>query len=163
MHKNSFKDPGYHSFIMDYLRIATPYIKPGGAILDFGSGPQPVPAALLSGLGFEVTIYDPFFAPETRWNTRLWDAIMVHEVAEHVQEPGTIFSSLAKMLVPGGVLCVRTRFLPEKREAFQNWHYRTDPTHVGFFSARSITALANRLGLGILRLEEPDRIILAKR
>jgi len=87
----------------------------------------------------------------------------VHEVAEHVQEPGTIFSSLAKMLVPGGVLCVRTRFLPEKREAFQNWHYRTDPTHVGFFSARSITALANRLGLGILRLEEPDRIILAKR
>jgi hypothetical protein len=162
LHDNTFEDPGYRGFIMEFLRVATPYIKPGGEVLDFGSGPLPVPAALLSAQGFEVTVYDPLFAPARGWDARSWDAIVVHEVAEHLAQPGMEFARLAERLVPGGVLCVRTRFLPEQREKFASWHYRADMTHVGFFSARSATALACRLGLAIALVEDPDRIILSK-
>ncbi len=147
---------------MEFLDIATPYIKPGGAVLDFGSGPLPVPSRLLSELGFAVTVYDPLFAPEQGWKTLSWDAIIVHEVAEHIAQPGVEFARLAGRLVPGGVLCVRTRFLPEERGRFAAWHYRTDETHIGFFSARSASALATRLGLVPLLIEGPDRILLKK-
>jgi hypothetical protein len=147
---------------MDFLDVAAPYIKPGGTVLDFGSGPQPVPAGLLASRGFTVTLYDPLFAPDEGWREATWDAIMVHEVAEHLAHPGEIYDTLAASLAPDGVLCIRTRFLPQDPSQFSSWHYRTDPTHVGFFNARSASVLACRLGLSPLLIEEPDRIIVKR-
>jgi len=162
LHRNSPEDSGYIQFIMEFMHVATPYLKPGSEVLDFGSGPEPVPAQLLSRMGFPVTLYDPMFAPDENWRRRTWDAILVHEVAEHLVHPGVVFEELAASLAPGGVLCIRTRFLPDDHAMFITWHYRTDPTHVGFFCARSISELASRLGLSPLLIEGPDRAILAK-
>jgi len=159
LHHNSADDEGYRRFIMDFLNVAAPCIKPGGTVLDFGSGPQPIPAGLLSALGFAVTIYDPIFAPDEGWKLHDWDGVMVHEVAEHLAQPGVIFDSIAASLRPGGVLCIRTRFLPDDPAQFSTWHYKTDPTHVGFFSARSASVLAHRLGLAAVLIEKPDRLI----
>ena len=162
LHQNSSGDQGYRKFIKEFLHVAAPYIKPGGMVLDFGSGPQPVPAGMLSDMGFTVTAYDPLFAPVEDWRMRTWDAIVLHEVAEHLAQPWQVFAGLAGLLVPGGVLCIRTRFLPVRRESFATWHYRSDETHVGFFSARSARSMAVRLGLSPLLIEDPDRIILAR-
>ncbi len=41
----------------------TPQVPQNPRVLDFGSGPIPVFAQLLQGWGYDVTIYDPYFAP----------------------------------------------------------------------------------------------------
>ncbi len=41
----------------------SPQVPQNPRVLDFGSGPTPVFAQLLQGWGYDVTIYDPYFAP----------------------------------------------------------------------------------------------------
>jgi len=76
--------------------------------------------------------------------------------------PGQTLGMLSRLLVTGGALCIRTRFVPRARADFPAWSYRTDPTHIGFFSVQSALTLANRCGLLPVRIEQPDRIVLLK-
>ena len=147
---------------MDYLDAVSGFLPPGARILDFGSGPEPVPARLLEERGCGVTIYDPFFAPGDAWKSLKWDAILVHEVAEHLSAPLDVFSELSGLLKPGGALCVRTRFPPADRSLFDRWRYRMDETHIGFFSERSVRWLAGSLGLRAALVQPPDRVVLVK-
>ncbi|PKL24661.1 MAG: 2-polyprenyl-3-methyl-5-hydroxy-6-metoxy-1,4-benzoquinol methylase [Spirochaetae bacterium HGW-Spirochaetae-3] len=163
LHRNSYEDERYTSWIAEYLDAVAEYLPPGATVLDFGSGPQPVPAMLLRERGCAVSVYDPYFAPGDAWRNARWDAILVHEVAEHLADPRAVFTELAALLSPGGALCVRTRFPPEGREAFSRWRYRMDETHVGFFAARSLERLGSRLGLRTALLEDPDRAVLVRR
>ncbi len=163
LHRNSYGDGRYKAWIADYLDAVADYLPPGASVLDFGSGPEPVPAMMLRDRGCAVSAYDPFFAPGDAWRKASWDAILVHEVAEHLCEPGAALTELAALLAPGGAMCIRTRFPPENREDFGRWHYRMDETHVGFFAARSMEWLAERLGLELALLESPDRAVLVRR
>jgi len=142
--------------------VAVPYMRPHCHVLDFGSGPVPVPSRMLEDRGFGVTTYDPFFAPDESWRKVRWETILVHEVAEHLVAPGTTLALLAGILRPGGLLCVRTRFLAMHLTGFADWAYRLDASHTGFFSARSALVMAGKLMLLPVRIEEPDRIILRK-
>lgn len=168
LHQNSYDDKGYRHWIAEFLDATAPYLKAGAHVLDFGSGPEPVPARLLAERGCTVTIYDPFFAPGDAWRKEHWDAILVHEVAEHLFEPAATFKELAALLAPGGSLCVRTRFPPARldgrldRAGFSCWSYRTDPTHVGFFPERSFRRLSGALGLAMTLIEPPDRVVMTR-
>lgn len=170
LHKNSYDDERYRVWITEFLDAAVAFLPAGARVLDFGSGPEPVPARLLAERGCSVTIYDPYFAPGSDWRQGTWDAILVHEVAEHLSDPLPVFSELAGLLVPGGALCVRTRFPPVGRNAgttvdrteFARWRYRMDETHVGFFNERSMEWLASKLGLGVAILEKPDRTVFTR-
>lgn len=167
LHQNSYADERYRIWIADFLDAAAVFMPAEARVLDFGSGPEPVPARLLTERGCAVSIYDPFFAPGDTWRHETWDAILVHEVAEHLANPLPVFIELASLLVPGGALCVRTRFPPGlgetiDRAGFTRWHYRMDETHVGFFSERSMEWLAVRLGLTLALLEKPDRTVFTR-
>ena len=118
LHQNSYEDIRYRAWILDYLDAVAGFLPPGARVLDFGSGPEPVPARLLGERGCDVTVYDPFFAPGDAWKARCWDAILIHEVAEHLSTPLAVFSELSGLLEPGGALCVRTRFPPADRSFF---------------------------------------------
>jgi SAM-dependent methyltransferase len=179
LHRNSYDDERYRFWIAEFLDATAAFLPAGARVLDFGSGPEPVPARLLAERGCSVTIYDPFFAPGDAWRQDHWDAILVHEVAEHLAHPLPVFAELAGLLVPGGALCVRTRFPPVHHDAgatanssvrcgchttvdrteFARWRYRMDETHVGFFGERSMQWLASRLGLDLVLLEKPDRTV----
>jgi SAM-dependent methyltransferase len=163
LHRNSYDDERYKAWIGEFLEAVERFLGPGARILDFGSGPEPVPARLLADRGFRVAVYDPFFAPGDAWKKESWDAILLHEVAEHLYAPGPTLSELAGLLVPGGALCVRTRFAPLDMAEFPLWRYRMDETHVGFFTERSFEVLASRLGLGVALLARPDRAVLVRR
>lgn len=174
LHRNSYADERYRVWIAEFLDAAAAFLPAGSRVLDFGSGPEPVPARLLAERGCAVTVYDPYFAPGTGWREGAWDAILVHEVAEHLADPLPVFIELAGLLVPGGALCVRTRFPPGtgtldadeaagvERPEFSRWRYRMDETHVGFFSERSMEWLASRLGLRLELLEKPDRTVFTR-
>jgi SAM-dependent methyltransferase len=162
LHRNSYDDVGYTAWIASYLEKIVPFIPAGGTILDFGSGPEPVPGRLLSERGYRVCIYDPFFAPGASWRSGSWNAILMHEVAEHLADPYAILSELHPLLAPGGALCIRTRFAPRARKDFDRWWYRMDSTHVGFFREATMQWIAERWRLEPLLMEAPDSVVMRR-
>ncbi len=162
LHNNSYDDSRYRDWIALFLDEVASFMPPGTRVLDFGSGPEPVPGRMLSERGCLVTSYDPYFAPDADWRRPGWDAILVHEVAEHLSAPKAVFTELVDLLSPGGALCIRTRFPPADRKAFELWRYRMDETHVGFLGEGSFRWIASKFGLELAMLTPPDRAVLVK-
>lgn len=161
LHRNDLGDPGYRRFLEGFIEAAVlPFATPGCAVLDFGSGPAPALASLLAERGFEVTCHDPFFAPGEDWRGRRWDLVILHEVAEHLHEPGEAFRLLVSLLAPGGRIAVRSRFVPADEEGFRRWWYREDPTHVAFYRPETFSWLARTHGLETLLAREPDLAVI---
>ena len=163
LHDNDPDDEGYRNFMGGFVSDAIlPYIAPGARVLDFGSGPRPALAALLASLGHPGDLYDPHFAKTRAWRRRLYEAIALHEVAEHLAAPGATLGILAARVAPGGVIAIRTRFLPERSQDFAEWWYRMDPTHVSFYEPRSLERFFGGRGFSLARLDNPDTIVFRK-
>ncbi|MDX1588437.1 MAG: class I SAM-dependent methyltransferase [Oleiphilaceae bacterium] len=144
-HDNQPDDPGYRRFL---ARLATPLLErlPAGARgLDFGAGPGPALAAMLTEADHPTNVYDPFYAPDPAPLSQRWDFITCTEVVEHLHEPAVVFRQLQGMLAPGGWLGVMTCFQTED-ERFAQWHYRRDPTHVVFYREATMGWLAAHHG-----------------
>ncbi len=164
LHRNDPDDPGYRAYLEAFIREAVqPFVGPGGRILDFGSGPEPALAYRLADRGYRVSVYDPFFAPDRNARKGPFDLVAVHEVAEHLVRPYFELARLARILAPGGRISLRTRFSPEDPRKFEEWWYREDPTHVGFFGSRTFAALAERLGMAVERDDGVEIVVLRGR
>jgi hypothetical protein len=88
---------------------------------------------MLREAGYEVALYDTFFAQEEDALNARYDFICATEVVEHLHRPGQELERLWSLLQPGGWLGVMTK-LARNRASFEKWHYKNDPTHVCFFS-----------------------------
>ncbi len=168
-HNNSSEDEGYVAYLRGFADEALlPYVGPRGPgqsgsparVLDFGSGPNPVFAGVLKGMGFQVDTYDPLFAPGLEWRGRRYDAVTAVEVAEHLFQPFVEFQRLRSILRPGGYLALRTLLHYSDRQRFAGWWYRQDPTHVCFYSARSFEVLAGRLDMRLVDIKAGRSIVL---
>lgn len=147
-HENDPESPGYRAFLG---RLAGPLMQrlaPGARGLDFGCGPGPALAAMLTEAGFEVATYDPFFRPDASALDSQYDFITATEVVEHLCRPGRVLQSLWSMLTPGGWLGVMTKLVLD-RSAFMGWHYKNDPTHVVFFSCETWRWWASQQGAAL--------------
>ena len=147
-HDNRRDDPRYVDFLR---RLADPLrakLTPGARGLDFGAGPTPVLAELLSGWGYPTASYDPFFAPDDGLLEQRYDFIACSEVAEHLHDPRGVFEGFGRMLRPGGTLGVMTRFHGIEAP-FETWWYTRDPTHVCFYAADTMRWIAERHGWAI--------------
>ena len=145
-HQNDPTDPRYRRFLS---RLADPLLavlKPGSQVLDFGCGPGPALAAMLTEAGHQVALYDPVFAPDRAVLASSYDAVTCTETAEHFRDPAAEFDRLAGLLRPGGWLAVMTCFQTDDAR-FARWHYRLDPTHVVFYREATLATLAANLGL----------------
>jgi SAM-dependent methyltransferase len=162
LHENDPEDAGYRHFLS---RLADPLLRrlpPRQSGLDYGCGPGPALAQMLREAGHEVAVFDPFFAPEVAALERTYDFVTCTEVAEHFHQPAQEFAKLARLLRPGGWLAVMTSFQTDD-DAFAEWHYRRDPTHVVFYRAHTFARIAARNGLtceipadGIVLLRRPE-------
>ena len=142
-HQNRPDDPAYRRFLS---RLATPLLArlaPGSRGLDFGSGPGPTLAPMLTEAGHRVTLYDPFYACNPAVLEDRYDFITASEVVEHLRHPGRDLDRLYRRLKPGGLLGIMTKRVID-RERFARWHYIHDPTHVCFFSRATFHWLAAR-------------------
>lgn len=143
LHENNGADPDYIGFLR---RLADPMIErlhPGARGLDFGCGPAPVLSELLTSAGFPCAAYDPFFAPDQALLENTYDFVACSEVVEHSYDPAHTFATLHALLEPGGLLGVMTRFHPGA-DAFADWWYRRDPTHVCFYGEATMRWIAGR-------------------
>lgn len=164
LHDNDPGEPRYRAYLERFVETAiAPFLSPGERILDFGSGPVPALGTILRGYGYSVRCWDPFFAPEPGWEDELWDAIVLHEVAEHLHSPAATFRTIAGRVREGGFIAARTRFRPEDPTSLESWWYLGDSTHVGFFAPRSFAALAEALDFSLSLCLRPDIVVLKAR
>ncbi len=111
--------------------------------MDFGCGPGPLLANMLREHGYQVRLYDPFYANDVDCLMQRYDFITCTEVVEHLRQPKQEFERLFALLQPYGILAVMTKLVIDA-EAFAKWHYKNDPTHICFYSRESLQWLAYR-------------------
>ncbi len=161
LHQNDCQDEGYRNFLN---RLFMPLMEKLGSTscqgLEFGCGPGPLLAKMLGKAGHSVDLYDIFYQPNDVVFSRQYDFITATEVFEHLQCPGNEIERLWSLLKPGGVLAVMTKLALDS-DAFSNWHYKNDPTHIVFFSKASFTWLAEKLNAR-LEFADADVIFLSK-
>ncbi len=143
LHENDPQDQGYRQFLS---RLSTPLMERLAARqkgLDFGCGPGPTLSALLEAHGHEVDLYDPNYCNDPSVFHNTYDFICATEVVEHLREPKLEFAALFKVLKPGGWLGIMTKLVTDK-QAFRQWHYIRDLTHICFYSIGTFEYLAQR-------------------
>jgi len=132
-HENDPDDPRYRRFLTRLFAPVCERLAPPAKGLDFGSGPGPTLSLMFTETGYEMVIYDPFYAQDTQALNTTYDFITASEVAEHLYAPGEVLTRLLRLLKPGGWLGLMTKLVKDQH-AFSRWHYKLDPTHVCFFS-----------------------------
>lgn len=160
LHKNVATDLGYRKFLS---RLSDPLLKkllPKSSGLDFGCGPGPTLSAMLQEAGHRVELYDYFYYNDPELLTRRYDFISATEVVEHLNTPEREFEKLFTMLRRGGWLAIMTK-LVKNLDAFSQWHYIRDMTHVCFYDQRTFEYIAHRFEAELC-LVEKDVIFLKK-
>lgn len=140
-HENDPEDERYRAFLGRLLKPMNEAIPPGSSGLDFGSGPGPTLHLMFEEQGHKMEIYDPFYADDPSVLEGTYDFITASEVVEHFHRPGEEFDRLWKCLRPGGYLGIMTKMAGD-RDAFADWHYRLDDTHVAFYCRETFLWLA---------------------
>lgn len=143
-HNNAPSDKRYRAFLN---RLAEPLVHrlPAGAQgLDYGSGPGPTLSVMLEERGYNVEMFDPFFAPETDVLERTYDFITCTETVEHFHWPRREFECFQRMLRPAGLLAVMTTWADGKN--FEDWSYARDVTHVCFYRKKTMHWIADHFG-----------------
>ena len=141
LHDNRRDDRRYVAFLDRLAEPLRARLEPGARGLDFGCGPTPVLAEMLSAAGHPTVSYDPFFAPEASLLETTYDFIACSEVAEHLHDPRAVFEGFARMLRSGGMLGIMTRFHGVEAP-FETWWYTRDPTHVCFYAEETMRWIA---------------------
>ncbi len=160
LHRNDPGDSGYRKFLTRLFEPLCDRLTSGAKGLDFGSGPGPTLAPMFADAGFDMSIYDPFYAPERSVLQDRYDFISCSEVVEHLHFPGRELQFLWQLLAVEGWLGIMTKLVID-RQAFAHWHYKNDPTHVAFFSRETFVYLARKLNAH-LEFAAPDVILLQK-
>lgn len=151
LHQNNVEDPGYRNFLSRLTVPLVDRLRPQASGLDFGCGPGPALATMLEEQGFQMSVYDVFYQPDSAVLARSYDFICATEVVEHLHTPGQVLAQLWQLLRRGGYLGIMTKLVRD-RTAFAGWHYKNDPTHVCFFSDQTWEWWAQENGASLERL-----------
>lgn len=89
---------------------------------------------------------------ESEPDTKTYDAVVMHDVIEHVKNPITTLAASARLLKPGGLLVITT---PDAgslwaRVMGKRWHAFVPPQHLFYFRAAHLTKLAEEQGLEVI-------------
>ena len=119
-------------------------------ILDFGSGSGEMTNEFLKR-GYDVTPLEPMthgYLKDQNYSAK-FDVVIAVEVIEHLPKPWEELHEIENVLAPGGIVIfsslLTNSFIdrPDKREQFENWWYKDDPTHVSFFCNRVLQKMAD--------------------
>lgn len=148
LHNNDVHDPGYQKFAAPAIEYILQHCRPDQKGLDYGCGPDSVIAWTLSNHHFQVSLYDPFFAPDREVLKDTYAYVICTEVAEHFHNPSSEFANLHHLLDPGGFLLLMT-LLYDDHIDFANWHYKRDPAHVFFYTLKTIEYICQQFGFDL--------------
>ncbi len=141
-HNNSLEDHGYRQFQLRLIERMLPMLDVGARGLDYGCGPVPIAAKIFAERNHPTQYYDPIYFPEHVLLKQQYEFVSAIEVAEHFHQPADMFARLDGLLLPGGHLGIMT-YLMDDDEAFANWWYRRDSTHVCFYKRETLEWIAH--------------------
>ena len=159
-HNNDVNDPDYQKFVQPIVDQVLVNHDSDSTGLDYGCGTGPVITSELSKKGISLQLYDLYFRPDEAVFYQTYDFIVCCEVMEHFQQPFEEFKRLHSLLNPGGKLYCKTSLYRTNID-FEDWYYKDDPTHVTFYTTKSLDYLKERLGFSGLRIL-PEVIILTR-
>lgn len=144
-HQNDPLDLGYRGFLNRLAEPLLERLEPQSQGLDFGCGPGPCLSLMLEEQGHSVALYDLYYANKPHLLASEYDFVTATEVVEHLANPLFELDRLWGILRSGGQLAIMTK-LVSSPEKFANWHYKSDPTHISFFSVATFEYLGQRWG-----------------
>ncbi len=160
-HNNNFQSNGYVKMFEDFLDYFWMNLsKDCVNALEFGSGPGPVLAKILTDKGLSVDCYDKFYQSEKVYVSKKYDIITSTEVFEHLHNPIETLKLFKNHLKKDGIIAIMTLFHNNNTDEFLKWWYRRDPTHITFYTPYSFEVLANMCGLRILKHDNKRIIVL---
>ena len=162
-HQNSLENQGYVQMFEDFLDYFWNDLTCKDKSLDFGSGPTPVLSQLLHKRNVQVDCYDKFYQPIKCFENQTYDFITSTEVFEHLNNPLETLRLLTKHLRPKGILAIMTLFHQNDQAHFLTWWYRRDPTHITFYTPKTLEILAHKCGLDVVKTDEKRIAVLQKR
>ncbi len=162
-HNNSLENEGYVSMFEDFLDFFWEELEAKENALDFGSGPEPVLSQLIKRRGVMVDYFDKFYQPNRCFEGKTYDFITATELFEHLKEPVETLKLLADHLKPNGIIALMTLFHTNKQDDFLTWWYRRDPTHIIFFTPKTMQFMAEKCGLELIKTDGKRIAILKKR
>lgn len=86
-----------------------------------------------------------------------FDAVCMWDVVEHLREPHLYLEKAAAELAPGGTLALSTGDIGSLMARWRGskWRQIHPPSHLHYFTSRSISVLLQRLGLSIVSIRYP--------
>lgn len=159
-HNNDVEDIRYQNFVSPITSAVSADFTTKHTGLDYGCGTGPVATAELEKKGYTVKLYDPFFYPDTRVLKNSYDFIICCEVMEHFYEPKKEFTRLFHLLNPKGKLYCKTSLYSEEID-FKNWYYKNDPTHVFFYTEKTLKWIKENLDFEKVAIF-PELIVFSK-
>lgn len=162
-HNNTEENLGYVAMFQDFMeKTFLPFREEIDTVLDFGSGPNPVLASLLTKQGFQTEYYDKFFAPKKVFEGKQYDLITSTEVIEHIDDVQEVMTLFSQHLKPQGYLALMTQFHPDDENDYLNWWYRRDPTHISFFRPHTFDVLSRQHNFTLCYHDDKKLILLQK-
>jgi len=142
-HQNNLDNQHYVTYLKNFIHLAiTPFDV--NHLLDYGCGPSPVLQSILKEMNYDVDLYDPFFYPDQPQKT--YDMVISTEVFEHFHHPIASFEHINQLICPQGYLSIMTLFRPMDLDAFDQWFYIRDITHVILYTPKTLKIIAQRMG-----------------
>lgn len=161
LHRNSPDNTGYVNMFERFIDVGVkPFCAGLKNGLDFGCGPGPVLSQLITKLGINMDIYDPYFYNNPEIKEKKYDLITSTEVFEHLKNPRSEIGFLKEILNPGGLLAIMTLFHDQCN--FKTWWYRRDSTHICFYSTKTCHWIADHFDFKIRYINSKNTCVWQK-
>lgn len=152
-HNNDINDSRYQEFVAPIVKAVQNDYRPNTLGLDYGCGTGPVITKLLNDKGYKLNLYDPYFADYPENLKVKYDYIVCCEVIEHFYNPKEEFQRLNWLLKPGGAIFMKTEIYDDDID-FDTWYYKNDPTHVFFYSQKTLECIQECFQFSDVIIEE---------
>jgi len=156
-HNNDVDDDRYQNFVKPITSAILSDFKSHHKGLDYGAGTGPVITKILADCSYNIKTYDPYFHNYPDYLKEKYDYIVCCEVMEHFNNPYIEFKRLKNLLHENGKLYCKTELFKEDTD-FKNWYYKNDPTHVFFYTEKSINWIKETFAFNDIIIK--DRLII---
>lgn len=157
LHNNDPDNPGYRKFLNQLAQPLIKFLKKPSSGIDFGSGPNPALSKLLEAEGYQMSNFDPFFANNRNFFSQNFDFLTSCEVIEHFRNPLKEWEKMVMMVKQNGLIAISTETFNEEI-SFDTWYYKSDKTHVCFYSEKTFVWIAGNFNLKKIYENSPVRI-----
>ncbi len=163
-HRNTIDDAGYVATFAPLIALVVEHQPSPATLLDYGCHAEQVLVELFRREGYDAVGYDPHYTRPLEAiaaETPAFDIVVSTETIEHFTRPREDFDRLAALVAARGVLAVMTRFHAGP-DSIASWWYARDPTHVAFYSHRTMDWIAREYGLAIVARNDRDLCLFRK-